>query len=289
MSPVKTREPHSDLGAAADPQRKEPNPRILPFDRIENFRDFGGYALAGGGRLAAGRLFRSAHHGRATPEDLQRLQGLDLATVVDLRRPDERARDPCRRPSPFGARVIETALEPAGEAPHLKFLREAEVTPAGAHAFMIEEYRRLPFDPAHLDLFARYFAAIAEGDGPMLIHCAAGKDRTGLLVALTHLVAGVHADDLMADYLLTNAARRFADWVERFGDQVEREYGRRPSDPALEAFLRVHPAWLETAFDAMAERHGDVDGYLEQALGVGGEARARVRARLTEAPGARTP
>jgi protein-tyrosine phosphatase len=67
-------------------------------------------------------------------------------------------------------------------------------------------YGEMPFAPSHLDLFAQYFQVLAESDRPVLIHCAAGKDRTGMLAALTHHLLGVSRDDLLADYLLTNVA-----------------------------------------------------------------------------------
>lgn len=255
--------------------------RVLSFEGIENFRDFGGY----GGRLGevrSGRLYRSAHQGRATEGDLGRLAALDLAVVVDLRRPDERRRDPCRRPPDFGARVIETAIEGDAEAPHLKFLREADLTAASGHAFMVEEYARLPFEPAHLEVFGRYFEALAETDGPVLIHCAAGKDRTGLLAALTHKLLGVDDEAILADYMLTNSVRRMEDWVERFSALLEREYGRRPDPEAVAAFLRVHPDWLRAAFNAIEARPGGLEGYLG-GLGVDDDRRRRIRARLLAA------
>lgn len=253
--------------------------RLLRFEAIENFRDFGGYRGAAG-VLPLGRLYRSAHQGRATEPDLKRLNGLELSAIIDLRRPDERRRDPCRRPSAFGARIIETTLEGEAEAPHIKFMREADITPKSAHAFMLEEYQRLPFDPAHIQLFSAAFQALAETGGPILIHCAAGKDRTGLLVALIHRALGVSDDDLMADYMLTNAARSTIDWVGRFSDLLEREYGRRPPREAVQAFLHVHPDWLRSAFASIDDQAGGVEAYLERALGVDATLTRRIVSKL---------
>ncbi len=82
----------------------------------------------------------------------------------------------------------------------------------------------------------------------------------------------------MADYLLTNAVRRTADWVTRFTDIMEREYGRRPDPEAVAAFLRVHPDWLGSAFTAI-ERSGGLEAYL-LGLGVDGALRGRLESRL---------
>ena len=71
--------------------------RVLPLSGIHNFRDYGGYAVEGGGRLREGVLWRSAHHEAATDEDLAALDALRLETIIDLRGDDERELHPCRR------------------------------------------------------------------------------------------------------------------------------------------------------------------------------------------------
>ena len=109
------------------------DPRILPLEGVENFRDYGGYA-ARGGRIASGRLFRAAHQARATPADLAVMADLRLATVVDLRRPRERDNDPSLRHEGFAALVIQCDLGDQTEAPHVAFLRDTDLTPESAGA-----------------------------------------------------------------------------------------------------------------------------------------------------------
>jgi protein-tyrosine phosphatase len=254
--------------------------RIHRFDALDNFRDFGDYATAAGHRIASGRLFRSGHQARASETDLTRLGALGLATVVDLRRPSERRDQPSRRPAGFTGAVIESALDDGGEAPHMTFLRTAELTPESGRRFMTETYRRLPFEPSHLDLFTRYFQALAETDGPVLIHCAAGKDRTGLLAALTHHLLGVHHDDIVEDYLLTNTAVDLERRAPGIARQIEARSGRPTAPDAVVAFLGVEAVYLDTALTGIAARHGSTDAYLEQALGVDRDQRARIGARL---------
>jgi protein-tyrosine phosphatase len=254
--------------------------RILAFDAIDNFRDYGDYATAAGRRVRPGRLFRSAHHARAEAADLARLAALGIGTVVDLRRPGERRHQPSRRHDGFGAAVIESDHDDGGEAPHITFLKSADLTEESGRAFMHEAYRRLPFEPPHLDLFSRYFRALAEGDGAVLIHCAAGKDRTGLLAALTHHLLGVSRDDMIADYLLTNSAVNLETRAPDIARQLEAMTGKRASHGAVVAFLGVAPDFLETAFTAIEARHGGLNAYLEQALGVDAALRDRIGQRL---------
>ncbi|MNX36080.1 Tyrosine-protein phosphatase precursor [compost metagenome] len=253
--------------------------RLPPFQAIDNFRDYGGYALAGA-RLTRGRLYRSAHQARATEADLAKLAQLNIATVVDLRRPSERRDQPSRRPSGWAGQVIESAHDDGGEAPHITFLKTADLTEDSGRAFMTGTYRRLPFEPAHLDLFSRYFRALAEGDGPVLIHCAAGKDRTGLLAALTHSLLGVSRDDLLSDYLLTNIAVDLEGRAEGIAKKLTEMTGRPASHGAVVAFLGVEAEYLDGAFAEITARHGSLRAYLKQALGVDDALAEGIRARL---------
>jgi len=253
--------------------------RILPFEAIENFRDYGDYALGGGGRLPRRKLLRSAHHGAATAADLAAMAELGVATIVDLRRPMERDSNPSLRPPGFAGQVIECDLGDAAEAPHVAFLRETDLTAESARAFFLNYYDKAPFEPRHEILFRRYFEALAEARGPILIHCTAGKDRTGLLAALTHHVAGVHADDARADYLLTNQAARLEARMGPMTEALEQNLGRRPSEEAVRLFLGVQAEYLDAAMASMAERCGGMDGYLDH-IGVGAALRDKVRAAL---------
>lgn len=252
--------------------------RILPLTGVENFRDYGDYA-AKGGRVASGRLYRSAHHGKATAEDLEAIGRLRLAAVVDLRRPLERDAEPTPRPPGFSGHVIECDLGDRAEAPHVAFLRETDLTPDSVTAFFLDYYTHAPFEPRHLELFRRYFTALAEVDGPVLIHCTAGKDRTGLLAALTHHVLGVGRDDIIADYLLTNQAARLEARAPTVAENLEKMLGKRPSDVAVHAFLGVEAAYLERALDAIAEQRGSIEAYLAD-LGVDAAAAEALRERL---------
>jgi len=255
--------------------------RLHAFDALDNFRDYGGYDTAAGARMRPGRLFRSAHHASVTETDLDRLAALDFGVVVDLRRPVERRRQPSKRPAGFSGAVLESDLDEAGEAPHITFLKSADLTPESSRRFMTNTYRLLPFADAHLDLFSRYFRALGESDRPVLIHCAAGKDRTGMLAALTHHLLGVGHDDLMEDYLLTNVAVDLDGRAPAIAEQLKAFTGRTASHEAVVAFMGVEAGYMDAAITAMSERHGSVDGYLEQALGVDHGLRDRIAERLS--------
>jgi protein tyrosine/serine phosphatase len=252
--------------------------RRLAFEGIDNFRDFGGYA-AGAGRLRPGLLYRSGHPARATEADLARLADLRLAVIVDLRRANERARDPARW-SDFAAEVIENDLGQESLDEWSDFIASSDLTEASFRNYMLDYYRKAPFQRRHIDLYARYFRALAETTGPVLVHCAAGKDRTGILCALTHHLAGVSEADIFEDYLLTNEPARLAARLPMIREVIQTSTGKVASDAALMTAMRVEAEYLAQALGAMGEAHGSLDGYLDEALGLDGPLRERIRGRL---------
>ena len=255
--------------------------RILPFEGVENFRDFGGYS-AGDRQLKRGLLYRSAHHGNATQTDLAAIRELGLAVIVDLRRPNERQRDPCRRWDGFAATLIENDIGQVDDDPWHLFIANSDLSEESFRRYMVDYYRDAPFVERHVDLYTRYFQALANADGGVLIHCAAGKDRTGILAALTHHLAGVSEDDLVEDFLLTNDPGRFERRVPVMMQVMKDLTGRTPSQAAVRTALGVEAHYLETAFAAIHERHGSLDAYLERELGVDDRARQAIHDRILE-------
>ena len=253
----------------------------IQLDGVINFRDFGGGAGAGGRRVATGRLFRSGHHATPTDADLERLAALDFALLADLRRPPERARDPARRPTGHRAQLIEHHGQTEHlVAPHLAFLAEPGATPERVIEQMKIGYRYYPFDPHYVAIYRQYFPLLAQVDGPVLINCHAGKDRTGFLCALTLHVLGAPADEIREDYMATNRHNRIDARLAELATQFEQNHGHPASEALLRAMLSVDESWLEAAFASIAEQHGDTDTYLAEAIGVTPSMKAAIRERL---------
>ena len=168
------------------------------------------------------------------------------------------------------------------EPPHLAFLLEPGLTPAIVADRMLAFYRESPFDPGRTDIFRRYFAALAEADGATLVHCMAGKDRTGIVVALTHHALGVARDDILDDYLATNTAMPPEERLPGVLATFEETHGRSVPPDVVLAVLRVRPAMLEAALGEIAARAGSVDAYLSDTLGLTPAMREQLVARLLE-------
>jgi protein tyrosine/serine phosphatase len=252
--------------------------RMIRLEGVGNLRDFGGYSTACGRGLKGGRFFRAGHQAQATDADLEALAGLKLAVIVDLRRTDERERQPNRRWDGFDAAVITSDLGDIDRGWEYA-LPGNDPTPEFFDTMMMAWYQRAPFGPRMTWLYARYFKAMAATDGGVLIHCAAGKDRTGLLAALTHHLAGVRREDLIEDYLLTNSAPSQVQMAPRIGQIIEKLTGKAPSEEAVRVAMGVRAQYMQAALDAIEARYGSIDAYLEQALGVDAATRRAFEAR----------
>jgi protein tyrosine/serine phosphatase len=253
------------------------------FEGLDNFRDFGGRPAGVGMRTRRGRLFRSAQHSRLSDRDLESLHALGIEAIVDLRLPAERRKQPSRRHPAFSGRVIESDHGAAEDNPWRLFVqRSGGFTAEQMREWQLDWYRRAAFERQHIELFGRYFAELEQARGAVLIHCAAGKDRTGLLAALTHHLLGVPDQHIVHDYLLTNNEATFARYQPTLVAMVASASGVTPDAAALRAAIFIEPAYLQAAFTAIADQYASLDAYLERALGVSPARRAAIRARLLE-------
>lgn len=259
--------------------------RVHSYAGVHNFRDYGGYSTSGG-RLRSGMVWRSGQHGDATPDDLDRVAALDIRTVIDLRGDAERAEMPCRRAPSFAGEVLFAPGETAGSelAPHLEAANgkagRGIADAAGARSAMTRLYANMPFRPVLIGSLRLYFEALATRDGASLLHCLAGKDRTGLAVALFHTLLGVHADEVMADYLLTMTAGDPRARIASAAPSIRARYGEHMDDATILVLMGVEEDYLATALAAIAGRYGSVERYAAEVLGVDAVRREGIARRL---------
>jgi protein tyrosine/serine phosphatase len=256
-------------------------PRTLPLDAVYNFRDYGGYAAADGGRVKTGLLWRSAQHGDASDADLARIADLGIANVIDLRGPSEREAKPCRRADGFAGTVWTYPEETAGLALHTE-AADGVLTAAEARAAMIRLYEGIAFRDNLVPMIRLYFNLLERAEGPSLVHCVAGKDRTGWAVAMAQHALGVSREDIVGDYMLTNPASRLE---ERIAAEAFRDLPRYATLDAgtVRALWGVEADYLTTALDVAEARYGSLDTYLEQVLGVDAGRRAALRRHYVDA------
>ena len=253
--------------------------RRLGLDGTPNFRDFGGYSTADGRQVKWGYLYRSGQLSGLSDRDLDLLARLEIDLVCDFRRVEEQQTEPSRLPPTRTPRIASLPIIPGSNS---RFFEEAEheVTPGrqAMYDFMLEINR--DFAEGQTETYARMFREIlATEDARFLVHCAAGKDRTGFAAALVLLALGVPREVVMRDYMLTG--RYFT--PERELQRLQRKYNMEHLDAeAILPMLEVHEAYLHQALQAIDDNYGRVEDYLAEVLGVGVQERAELRGRYLE-------
>ncbi|WP_069812311.1 tyrosine-protein phosphatase [Streptomyces sp. TP-A0874] len=251
---------------------------------VRNFRDLGGVPTSDGRRVRAGLLFRSGHLAGATPEDAAYLDSLGLHTVFDFRNEADIALEGPDVSLP-GVRNVNIPLtDPSDGAEFWQVVREgdlerlrAELGNGRAAARMTSTYRVMI--KTRTAEHSRVLHALAEESVPALMHCAAGKDRAGVCVAVTLLALGVGREAIEADYLASSAPhRRYR--VSRSADAADGLSGEVVE--LLDPLFDARSEYLAAAFEAIEEQWGTVDGYLTEGLRFGPTQRERLRRRMLE-------
>jgi protein-tyrosine phosphatase len=250
--------------------------RILDVPGAVNLRDFGGYETTDGARVRSGALYRSGMLATLTPAGQAALRDLRIGVICDLRRDDERELEP----TPFPAhdpRQVHVSIDPDSAVKLRGALQSSRLTLAQRVDYMTEINRELA--RMHVADYRRVFHALwAAGNDAFLIHCAAGKDRTGFGVAAIQFALGVPRETVIADYLLTNEAMDFEKFIL---PRLRANYGDVDVEEA-KALSGVRLEYIHAALDEVDAQFGSFDAYLERALGIDRARRAALRDRYLE-------
>ncbi|MCH9670750.1 MAG: tyrosine-protein phosphatase [Gammaproteobacteria bacterium] len=243
--------------------------RHVPFEGCFNFRDVGGYVTTEGRAIRRGKYYRAGRQDRMSADDLTRLSGLGIKTQIDLRKPEEIAQQGVGPLGEMGANYVNIAVIPDGGSDHLTQL-------VGDTGISGERY--LGYLDFGDEAWHRLFTILANSnDHPVLLHCTAGKDRTGVSTAFLLSVLGVERSIIEADYALTNRdVARQADFIARttgFPPGVDRE--------AMMHAAGVPPEAIGVFLDGLEERHGSTVNYL-RSIGIGDATFAAVRENFLE-------
>jgi protein-tyrosine phosphatase len=243
--------------------------RLVPLAGAYNFRDLGGYPTEDGRRTTSGVLFRSDTLQELTADDVAHIRDeLGVRRIVDLRSPGEVGVE--------GRGLLQHEPLDYVNVPFLPDREEKDAVPAKLGTDLTRFYLHMLEDRA--DKVAEAIALLADGDHqPAVFHCAAGKDRTGLLAALVLRVAGVTAEAVVEDYAATNAQ------MDRVVERLSRlSYGRTMEDDPPEIYQAVSIT-MQRFLDELDERHGGARAWAERA-GVPSRALDRLSAALVERP-----
>ena len=224
--------------------------RLVALDAVHNFRDLGGYPARDGTVTRWRTIFRADGLHRLTPADLDVIRTIGLRTVLDLRSQPE-----LDEHGTFSRHEVDVAFahHPVIDT---TWDREAHAD-VEAHEFLVRAYTEMLMQGA--PRFADAITALAEpGALPAVFHCAAGKDRTGLLAALLLSALGVPRTVVLADYALTaDAMVRMREWATRTYPEMAARFAEVPS-----AFFAALPEALADVLAAVDAEHGSIGTYL---------------------------
>jgi protein-tyrosine phosphatase len=252
--------------------------RTIDLEGSYNFRDIGGYLGADGRAVRWRRVFRADNPGSLTAADLREISALGIRTVCDLRRPNEQDIAPSRL---VGTDGVEVHVHSIGGDAAQRYALTARMLAGEIRSFTVDEvvdvYLRLLRD--FPESFSAAVALAAEVDRlPLLVHCTAGKDRTGLVIAAILEMLGVSDADIAHDYLLSERGHhegRVRDLLPQLT-----AVGIRYEDVA--PFLGADPAVMRGTLQGVREEWGGFAGYLQAVAGFERRFGDRLRAALLE-------
>lgn len=241
--------------------------RWLAFDGTPNFRDYGGYCNQSGQRVKWGHFYRSGQLASLTDGDIAYFDSLNIDTVFDFRRVEEAAKDvslfPAKKPNVMGL-----PIDPGSTINFFSNLEEGKLCAGDMENFMCDINYEFAIEhaPSYKKMFEKLLGSPPKGS---LIHCSAGKDRTGFAAALMLLSLDVSREVVMQDYLLTG---QYFD-IDREIDRIAKKYDWTGARDVISPMLAVKESYLSAAFDAIDNNFSSVNAYLEEMLGVGREER----------------
>ena len=234
-----------------------------------NFRTIAPFPVADGRRLKPNILYRSGELSRLSDSDLVRLAEFGIRLVYDLRSQAEQARYASRWPQESLHRHLDLfGLDGTDASPAKIFaLILSDPTPRGARLAMDTLYRRKPH--AYAPQLSQLFSSILQGGAlPLLIHCHAGKDRTGFFIAMLLAAAGISRDDILTDYVETGRFFAAEAQAPQMSAWAERAFGQTLDIATVLPLAEARPDYLQAAFAAIDDEFGCIETYLSQAVGL---------------------
>jgi protein-tyrosine phosphatase len=241
--------------------------RHLNLSGASNFRDLGGYPTADGRTVRWRQIFRSNHLGHLTDDDAAVLRQLGVRSAFDFRGAEERTAAQCGMSE---ITVHSLPVEPTVVAA-LRAIVAGGTPLSTDHAIEVMRESYSGYVQKNTERYRTLFAHLLADSAPLVIHCTAGKDRTGFACALILHTLGVSQDTISEDYLLTNQFyRRDPNHSTDLPDDIKQVLGS------------VREAFLAAAFEAIDADYGDLETYLRDGLGLGKAERAHLEARYLE-------
>lgn len=238
-------------------------PNILPIEGSVNFRDIGGYTTAEGLVIRPNLVYRSGTLSELTDLGVIQLAELGIHTIVDLRSIEEKDNAPDRLPS--GVRYLHRPIADPSRMPRLRAVWTVFRQRNQLGQVLLDVYKRIIID-TNAHIIGELFNIIAANQGPLLIHCTAGKDRTGLSIALLLKLLTIPDSTIISDYAISNQ------FTDRFAQLIKRDLSMLSrvglSDEQIRPIISADPAILTAALQHIDDQYGSLEQYLSTQTGI---------------------
>lgn len=246
---------------------KNETEKVIPIRKVTNFRAVGNIKNVDGRTLKEGKLYRSAHLHKLKKKSFDDFEKLGIKEVIDLRNSREIAQKPDQLPSDNVYKNF-SAFEDEGDllAQAKKLVLKGKVNASDADKRMIDFYRE--YVTENPETIKKIITEILESEDPILYHCTAGKDRTGITTALILTILKFDKETIYNEYLLSNNYRK--DLVQkrlRLANTLHFLYPKMDLH-VLEKLSWVEKRYLDAAFGEISKKYGSTDAYIRQVLGI---------------------
>lgn len=268
--------------------------RVLSIDGALNFRDLGGYTTSAGLVVKWGQIYRSAQLDRLSQRGIIELADLRIQTVVDLRFSDETQRYPTIVAAVPDAEILswhdEQEMGSLEQSDAIKKTWRDSLDsndPATVREAMRVNYPQKLY--SHRAIYRKMVLRLCEGKTPLVLHCAAGKDRTGVAAALILSLLGVGNDQIVEDYMLTQSQLegRVEGWFaggacsdDNYQNFQEKLLHQRKE--MLQPIFDADPTYIQTLLDYVDQRYGSFERYAREKLLLSDDSLKALRRRMLD-------
>ena len=250
--------------------------RLLPMDGAHNTRELGGYKTTDGKSVKWGMLFRSDKLSDISGTDQEYLQNLGIKKIIDFRSEEEKTEDPDIIPS--GISYVEMPISFDGAMrSKIEAVLKGE-TDKEVKSFLIDANRE--FVTSYTDVYENFLRGLIDDDAPTLFHCTAGKDRAGFAAAISLIALGVSREDVIEDYMKTNAFTK--DRIEEILGQIKLMSLYQTDTEILRPLIGVERVYIETAFKTAEEKYGSLENFIRDGLNISDEDIQKLRNKFLE-------
>lgn len=246
---------------------KNETEKVIQIKKVNNFRTVGNIKNTEGRTLKSGKLYRSAHLHKLKKKSFDDIEKLGIKEVIDLRNSKEISQSPDQLPAETVYKKY-SAFEDEGDqlAQAKKLVLKGKVNASDADKRMIDFYREyVTENPATIKVI---ITEVLDSKDPILYHCTAGKDRTGIITALILTILKFDKKTIYNEYLLSNNFRKgLVEKRLRLANSLHFIYPKMDLQ-VLEKLSWVEKRYLDAAFGEIDKKYGSTDAYIQQVLGI---------------------